>query len=257
MTIAAVGSSQAAPALPANSDIAYWFFRQAGLSAEAAAGLVGNLIAESGVNPESVQAGGPGRGIAQWSQGGRWKPSLMTGNPGQDLNAQLAYVVQELSTSYAGVGQALSQPGLTATQAADVVGYSYESYGGAVPAGTTASGPTRAAYANELQAAEASATGPGQATLTGKSWIPSPVQLLPDIVTGGLASGAKGASLIPGVSGIVSGVEGWGLRLVLGLAGAALVILALVVAGRQTDTGQEVEHDAGDVGKAAAAGVAA
>ena len=40
-----------------------------------AAGIVGNLDQESGVNPNSVQSGGPGRGIAQWSVGGRWDSS--------------------------------------------------------------------------------------------------------------------------------------------------------------------------------------
>lgn len=257
MTVGSVGSSQAAPALPANADLAYWFFRQQGWGASAAEGIVGNLIAESGVNPESVQAGGPGRGIAQWSVGGRWKPSLMTGNPGADLTAQLGYVEQELTGSYASVGRQLAQPGLSASQASAIVGYGYESYAGATPAGTTASGPTRAAYAQELAAAEQGTSGPGQATLTGKSWIPSPAQLLPGIITGGLAPGAGAVSSLPGVSGIVSGVEGWGLRLVLGLVGAVLVILALYVAGRQSDTGEAIEHDAGETARAGAVGAAA
>lgn len=51
---------------------AFFYFTGKGLTAAQAAGIVGNLIQESGVNPKSVQKGGPGRGIAQWSAGGRW-----------------------------------------------------------------------------------------------------------------------------------------------------------------------------------------
>ena len=45
-----------------------------GLTPEAAAGVLGNLHQETGgsFDPHSVQAGGPGRGIAQWSEGERW-----------------------------------------------------------------------------------------------------------------------------------------------------------------------------------------
>ena len=38
-----------------------------------AAGIIGNLDQESGMDPTISQYdGGPGRGIAQWSTGGRW-----------------------------------------------------------------------------------------------------------------------------------------------------------------------------------------
>lgn len=43
-----------------------------GLPSGAAIGVVGNLVAESGVDPHSVQPNGPGMGIGQWSRGGRW-----------------------------------------------------------------------------------------------------------------------------------------------------------------------------------------
>jgi hypothetical protein len=41
-------------------------------AAERAAAILGNLMQESGIDPASVQPGGAGRGIAQWSAGGRW-----------------------------------------------------------------------------------------------------------------------------------------------------------------------------------------
>src|SRR6478609_5553836 len=59
----------------ANDKPAFDFFVAKGLTNFQAAGIVGNLDQESGVNPASVQAGGPGRGIAQWSVGGRWDTS--------------------------------------------------------------------------------------------------------------------------------------------------------------------------------------
>ena len=43
-----------------------------GLTPEAAAGILGNLQQESGIDPTTIQNGGPGMGLAQWSRGGRW-----------------------------------------------------------------------------------------------------------------------------------------------------------------------------------------
>ena len=59
--------------LSGNQGTAYKYFIGRGLSKDQAAAVVGNLIQESSVLPGSVQyGGGPGRGIAQWSVGGRW-----------------------------------------------------------------------------------------------------------------------------------------------------------------------------------------
>lgn len=51
---------------------AYNFFVSMGLNNFQSAGIVGNLMQESGVDPTSRQKGGPGTGIAQWSNPGRW-----------------------------------------------------------------------------------------------------------------------------------------------------------------------------------------
>lgn len=65
------GMSEAA--LSNSEQSAFNFFVTKGLSKVQAAGVIGNLMQESGVNPAAVQyGGGPGRGIAQWSVGGRW-----------------------------------------------------------------------------------------------------------------------------------------------------------------------------------------
>ena len=68
------GLSEAA--LSSNEHTAFNFFVSKGLTKIQSAGIVGNLVQESGVIPTAVQyGGGPGRGIAQWSVGGRWDAS--------------------------------------------------------------------------------------------------------------------------------------------------------------------------------------
>lgn len=57
----------------AEDKIAFDFFLAKGLTAIQSAGIIGNLDQESGMDPTIAQyGGGPGRGIAQWSTGGRW-----------------------------------------------------------------------------------------------------------------------------------------------------------------------------------------
>ena len=63
---------ESAAALSANDKTAFDYFLGKGLTPVQAAGIVGNLDQESSMNPAAVQPGGPGRGIAQWSVGGRW-----------------------------------------------------------------------------------------------------------------------------------------------------------------------------------------
>ncbi|MHA3701954.1 phage tail tip lysozyme [Jatrophihabitans sp. YIM 134969] len=63
----------AAAIIRANEERAFRFFVSKGLTKVQAAGVVGNLDQESGMDPTIKQfGGGPGRGIAQWSVGGRW-----------------------------------------------------------------------------------------------------------------------------------------------------------------------------------------
>src|SRR5437763_994121 len=99
----------------ANDKPAYDFFVGKGLTNFQAAGIVGNLDQESGVNPGSVQfGGGPGRGIAQWSVGGRWDTSAndnvlayanSKGESSGSLNLQLEVIWYELTAI--GYGYAL------------------------------------------------------------------------------------------------------------------------------------------------------
>jgi hypothetical protein len=87
---------------------AFKFFVNKGLTRYQAAGIVGNLIQESSVIPTAVEwGGGPGRGIAQWSVGGRWNHDYhdnvtwyasRTGTSRWSLNTQLRFIWYELTT---------------------------------------------------------------------------------------------------------------------------------------------------------------
>ena len=91
-----------------DTDIArnvYGFLTGKGFSPGAAAGIMGNLFAESGMDPTRRQGGGgPAAGIAQWenanAQAGRWKDmanfAASRGKNWTDLESQLEFLVQEL-----------------------------------------------------------------------------------------------------------------------------------------------------------------
>ena len=102
-----VNRQAASTAFP-NDKTAYDYFVGKGLANFQAAGVVGNLDQESGVDPTISQSGGGvGRGIAQWSTGGRWDTSpgdnvvayaAMQGEPADSLSLQLDFIWYELET---------------------------------------------------------------------------------------------------------------------------------------------------------------
>jgi hypothetical protein len=76
-TMNAAGMSPAvvstATIIRSNEQTAFNYFVNRGMTKIRAAGIIGNLDQESGMDPTIKQyGGGPGRGIAQWSVGGRW-----------------------------------------------------------------------------------------------------------------------------------------------------------------------------------------
>ena len=91
-----------------NDQIAFDYFRGKGFTSVQAAGIVGNLDQESGIDPTiSQQGGGPGRGIAQWSAGGRWDTdpgdnlvafAAQAGQSQDSLGVQLDFIMFELQT---------------------------------------------------------------------------------------------------------------------------------------------------------------
>jgi hypothetical protein len=92
----------ACSALPGGSDnaqIAFNFFVSKGFTTQQSAGVIGNLMQESHVDPKAVQSGGPGRGIAQWSLNDRWA-TLLNWAGSRDpwaLQTQLDFMVYELN----------------------------------------------------------------------------------------------------------------------------------------------------------------
>lgn len=88
----------------ANAKNAWNYLTGKGLSKAATAGILGNLQQESGIDPSKKQyGGGPGRGIAQWEEGGTRYNNLVSfasqnGKEWNDLGAQLGFLYQELST---------------------------------------------------------------------------------------------------------------------------------------------------------------
>lgn len=90
-----------------NARTAFNYFVSKGLTKTQAAGVVGNLMQESSVRPTAVEyGGGPGRGIAQWSIGGRFNTgtkSLTAYANARGLNkwalqTQLDFIWYELAT---------------------------------------------------------------------------------------------------------------------------------------------------------------
>lgn len=109
---AASGTAAGAPLVGSdNQEKAFNFFMQKGLANFKAAGIIGNLIVESGgpqLDPAVKQfSGGPGRGIVQWEVGGRWdtsNPNMLDYAKANNLDpltleAQLGFLWEEFQTS--------------------------------------------------------------------------------------------------------------------------------------------------------------
>jgi hypothetical protein len=98
-----------------NGEKIYNYLRERGLSPEQAAGVVGNLAAESGLDPKAYNpndVGQPAGGIAQW-RGSRLTELQSYASENnldwQSLDAQLPFMMYELETkSYLGYGALLN-----------------------------------------------------------------------------------------------------------------------------------------------------
>ena len=143
-------TEQAATTAFANDKPAFDFFVGKGLTNFQAAGIVGNLDQESGVDPTIAQyGGGPGRGIAQWSVGGRWDTGTdsvahyanQQGQSIYSLNLQLEFIWWELTNVGYGYSQLTASTDVTAATLAFMDKYEI--------CGTCASSQ-RIAYANDV-----------------------------------------------------------------------------------------------------------
>jgi Phage tail lysozyme len=122
-------------ALFGNDKAAYDYFIGKGLTNFQAAGVVGNLDQESGVDPAIHQAGGGvGRGIAQWSTGARWDTTTndnvlafatQKGQSATSLGLQLDFMWYELTT-FPAYGLAELKASTDITQATTVVEDKFE-----------------------------------------------------------------------------------------------------------------------------------
>lgn len=90
-----------ATSIEENVKIGYQYFIGKNLSPNQSAGIIGNLIVESGMDPKKSQlGGGPGRGLAQWTSTERWlKVVEFARNQNRsefDLMLQLDFIWHEL-----------------------------------------------------------------------------------------------------------------------------------------------------------------
>jgi hypothetical protein len=101
-------SSTGGPSAPpgGNASYAYKKLQEMGYSPVAAAGIVGNLVQESGVRPVGASGdGGTAHGLAQW-RGDRWTGlqnfARQNGLDPNSMDAQLGWLDRELKTGYRG-----------------------------------------------------------------------------------------------------------------------------------------------------------
>ena len=112
-----------------NAQKVYQDLTSLGMTPAAATGVVGNLVAESGVNPLANEGAvsGQGQGIVQWSLNGRWQTLLKwAAGQGKDPHAlatQEEFMINEMASD--GVWNALAGQ-TNVTTAANIVMTKYE-----------------------------------------------------------------------------------------------------------------------------------
>lgn len=91
------------PAQLDTAEAVFSYLTGQGMSPIAAAGIIGNMKAESGLDPESHAIDSNGyqsSGLVQWNaKSYPDSPSLVTGNASADLAAQLAYLTKDINAS--------------------------------------------------------------------------------------------------------------------------------------------------------------
>jgi len=123
------------------------FFEKAGWGAHQAAGIVANLIAESGLNPKKTGDNGQAYGIAQWHPDRQAAFAKWTGHDirSSSVEEQLAFVQHEMETGVNGFTKQMLMAAQSAAQAAFIVSRYYES-----PAPWAENLPNRMSLANGL-----------------------------------------------------------------------------------------------------------
>jgi tape measure domain-containing protein len=159
---AAIGSGIGRPS-ESNEVKIFKYFKSKGFSDEQAAGWVGNIRQESGLDPSKYQEGtvqvsplgpavslfGPGRGLAQWEKGGgRFeeleKFAASQGKPWDDLQVQLDFIWKELQTTEKEAYDLIKQS-TSVVSATNLISKQYQR-----PDPNYASNDKRLAYAQEV-----------------------------------------------------------------------------------------------------------
>jgi Phage tail lysozyme len=208
--------------------------RNSGASAVQAAGIMGNWISESSLNPESGATDSNGYmsyGLASWNTAPGNYPSagsLVTGDPKADLNAQVRFLAQ--------TGGINAAAGSTPQQAAASYAASYErcstcASGGAQSTARQAQAATVAGWATAGNWPSTTSAGSDKATLTAASQAQSSATCLwalPSIDLGVTSVGGQcilsksQGRAIEGVGLMTAGAIVLGFGLVLMLVGTAL-----------------------------------
>ena len=117
-----------------NAEEALKFFQSAGWTKEQAAGIVGNLQAESGKNLDThaVGDGGKAKGIAQWhpDRQATFRKQMGTDIENSSLQDQLKFIDWELKNTEKSAGDKL-RAATSAAQAAQIIDKNYERSSGA------------------------------------------------------------------------------------------------------------------------------
>lgn len=156
-----------------NAEKIFNYFVSNGLKPHQAAGIMGNMKAESGLNPRALEPGttgdfpieGRGYGLVQWTFAVRQQPLIkkaqQSGKKVYDLGVQLEYVLDELSGSHKSAGDNLKKT-KTVEEATLVVELQYEIHAGGVQ-------PQRTTDAKNFLAKYGSGTPSGGGSSSGGS----------------------------------------------------------------------------------------
>lgn len=178
------------------------YFIEKGLTKEQAAGIVGNLHRESGLDPGIEEKGnGIGYGLAQWSFGRRDNLEAYAreqGKPVSDLKLQLDFLWKELNTTESATLQAFkANPNMSASEAANVFEQKFER------AGVVALGERQGA-ANQYLAMYENG-GANGATAVARSDAPQNIEGAPARIT---ASMIDGEGVLKPQHAIDTGIDG-------------------------------------------------
>lgn len=93
----ATATSSASKSISISGPLLIWdALLRSGASAVQAAGIMGNMIAESSLNPEAINSAGPqaGVGLVQWQTTDYPAVPMPTGNTDADIQSQVAFLAQ-------------------------------------------------------------------------------------------------------------------------------------------------------------------